>query len=197
MTDDEKLLRRIARSAAKKNAKVKEQHPLFAEVLEADGMLTTPKAEYWRWRRNVANAAENVGTLGNDPAFRGLKWIELLAIERHAATFIPAEDLAAIIQHMRHTYPMPAFGPTVWCGILCGKQYVYRLRVEFRPELVNQWNRDGRTAVPDGSWPPTGWTPPHTPDSFWEMFPYHDAKPEDLPDDGVYEKLQVALMQRP
>ncbi len=186
MTDDEKRRRRHARDAAKKTAKEKEQAGIFAPLVRE----TTVRDEYWRWRFNKARAAENVAGAYYDQAGRGLVWIELHAIERYAARFIPPADMARLIEHVYRVYPMPSYGASVWCDILCGKQIIFGWRVECRPEWVNATNKDGRRSFPADVWPPPDWTPPHkTPAEFWALFPYRDPEPEAHDDGGLAERL--------
>ena len=86
MTAEEKQARRHQRRADKVNAKAREIiGPLFAE----QAPQTNAEAEFWRWRRNIADGVERCeNTVG--VAAHGLKWLKLRAIERMAVDLLGA-----------------------------------------------------------------------------------------------------------
>jgi hypothetical protein len=140
-------LRRAARKAAAKNAKLKAQLPLFLAQVE----LATAEEEYWRWRRNVSRGSENqaVGPEQRIGADRLLDSIQG-AFLRHLAKAIP--QFPSLDAYRWRVYPGSGsgYGSMFWKDVLTGR------RVVLRYEVI-----DGRLIEAE-VWPPEGWTPPFT-----------------------------------
>src|SRR5262245_17444374 len=98
VTPEERERRRHEANAARKNAMLRADVPLFADQLPEH----TADGEYWRWRRNKAEAAERTGYLWG---LRLLDVLRLIAIRRHALRAAGAEAFAKLDAHCRSTYP--------------------------------------------------------------------------------------------
>jgi hypothetical protein len=113
-----------------------------------------------------------------------------------ARDLVPALVAAELAAYIRNTYPMPDYGKSAWANLLSGhSEVVYRYRRECKPELVNQYNRDGVKLVPVAKFPPDGWTPPITREQFWERFPYIAPELGPEPDDGgLFERVMRRIL---
>lgn len=202
-SDDQKAWRRHQRRADRENAKAIAAAGMFADV-PGEVHAVTAVDMYWRWRRNKALAAENCADVTGS-AIRGLKWIELQAIERWAVELLGMSLAVELIAHVRSVYPMPDYGPTVWCRLLSGQyDVVYRWHIKEGPDkTISIRNRDdeeiivnlsGRTLIAEGRFPPPGWSPPITREQFWERFPYREPAPDPEPDDGrLFDRVMAAI----
>lgn len=195
LTDEQKAWRRHQRRAEATNAKARAEAGMFADV---PGEVPTVTADdMWRrWRMNKAMAAENVASVIGQAA-DGLLWVKLQAIERWAIELLGERLAAELIEHVRKVYPMPSYGPSVWANLLSGNyEVVYRYRLEFRPEHVNQYNSDGRRLVVEAKFPPADWRAPITREEFWERFPYKEPALGPEPDDGGLFERTIACLGR-
>lgn len=201
LTPAEKEHRKHERSAARKNAKLAADHPLFVDQLQAEGAFTTPQAEYWHWRKNKAGSYDGGWKYNHafgDRATCGLAWIEVQAIERFAQAFIDPAHFADLVAYVRHTYPMPDYGRMVWAELLTrGTPRVYRWELRFDPARINPNNSDGRYMVPAAGWLAEGAPPPLTREQFDAAFPKEPPPPAPLDDGGLYERLTQALRYNP
>lgn len=199
LTPEEKERRKHERSAARKNAKIQEQIPLYA----SQEPQHTPEGEYWHWRTNKALAVENCSIY--DQGSRGLRWIEIQAIERWAVELVGPEYAAKMTEHVRRVYPMPGYGASVWCGLLTGNTKVEIIdRVERLGSQPFAWVNCNtgepmtttiqKIKMHSTKWPPEGWTPPITREQFYARFPYED-KAIESPDDGGLAELMASIFR--
>lgn len=148
LTEQEKLARRLQRSADRKNAKTQAEIPLFADQLEP----ATFESEKRAWQFNKAyHAGERCSELEGN---RGLASLACNVFRRLAAQHLGAR-FAEVDQYIRATYPSSYWGMT-WKEVLAS-QRKFVLRWE-RVELSN-----GKFKLEEAEvWPPADWRPPFT-----------------------------------
>lgn len=192
MTEEVKTRRRLARKAAKTNAKLAADHPLFVSQLAAEGAFTTEDAEYWRWRKQKAGGTydgkwKTEYRFGN-PAVNGLAWIEVQAIERLAFRLL-GPVAGKLAEYIRRTYPMPDFGRAMWIERLT--------TVKVTPFAYDRTEVAGRiTLTVTDSFPPTDWMPLITREQFDVAIPKFDSEPAVVDDGGLAKLLDAALSRR-
>lgn len=156
------------RKAEAINAKARAEYgPLFADLAEKELKPVTAADVLDARRRAAAFSAEEGGlivTLGNN----GLAWIEVRAIERHAATLIGVETARKIAAKLEETYPL-GYIRGVWFEVLTrAKQVVFEYRRVLAPTSV------GFRLEPGEFWPPEGQGPVMAAEEFHRMFPRLD-----------------------
>lgn len=184
LTDAEKQARQHQRKADRVNAKAKEEiGPLFADQAP---QITATDA-YWHWRRMVAIGVEDRG-VGGTTASEYLNLLRFQTIRRLAEQLVP-EHFAALDAHCMRVYPSTDYWFGFWSEVLVGRKTVtYSWKFVPDPRVTMGW-RKGERMVPDGTFPPEGWTPPITYEALAERFtppPY--LEPSD--DGGAWDRLQ-------
>jgi hypothetical protein len=165
--------------ATKRTETEKAEAGIFAPIVRE----TTARDELWRWRFNVARAAENIGSVGYDQAGRGLRWIELHHIERYARSVLPAEDFAKLQEYERRTYRCVSYGYSFWAEVLSGEK-----RVDLGWTRIDDPTSSlGFRCVPTETIPAAGWQAPLTKAEFYARFPYERPEPEPHDDGGTAE----------
>src|SRR5262245_13828844 len=94
ISPEEKQRRRHQRSAARKNARLQADAPLFADQLPQH----TAEGEYWHWRRNVANCVIHFHQHAG-PAAKAARWIEEQYRDRLARQVLSPERYAQVKAH--------------------------------------------------------------------------------------------------
>jgi hypothetical protein len=192
LTDEQKRWRRHQRRAAKENAKTKEEIPLFADQVPE----RTATDEYWRWRHNVACAAEWGGQCGTTGLAGALGKFTEYWLKRLASAHVSAEMLEQLQAFRVRCYPDGHDdGVSFWMGVLCGQRVVTGYRVAFDPAKITQWNKDGRYRIEEGilQLSPAPWTK----QALWEFMEQGREKPPPVPDNGLAEKVAEVLGKRP
>jgi hypothetical protein len=190
MTAEERERRRLQRSAARKNAKIEADVPLYAEFLPKH----TEKSEYWNWRYNKAGAAENVALL-TTTLLGPLLQFDWWTLRNLGRQHLPEAVWRQLDEYICRTYPSVSYWVEAWKGILTGRRRLpCKLRLEFKPEWVNQWNSDGRRLFEEYQ-PPEDWTPPFTVDQLAAII---EVAPIAEPDDeGLITKLDAIFFRAP
>jgi hypothetical protein len=179
LTAEEKAARKHQRSAERKNARIREDVPLFADQLPQN----TAEGEYWHWRRNKACAAEE--TRGYYNGVNIFQCLQLQRIWKVAFQFVGEEEFVKLDAYSRRTYPCETYWYGFWKKVLSGE------RVEFGRELVKD-RQPGQPAVVCTDW----YEQKHmTSEEFYALFPYQWDDPPAAPDDGGLARLVEKLLR--
>jgi hypothetical protein len=175
LTPEEREHRRHERSAARKNAKLKAEVPLFADQLPQH----TAEGEYWHWRFNKATAAERCAHV---EGLQLLDVLRLLAIRTYALKVAGKEAFAKLDAYCRRTYP-PGHWYGFWCRVLTGE------RIEFGFRRVED-RGDGQPAVVCTDW----YERRHlSREEFDARFPFKDPEPAPVDDGGLAAHVDAVL----
>src|SRR5262245_19048351 len=120
LTPQERERRRHRASAARKNARLRAEVPLFADQLPGH----TAAGEYGHWRRNKAPAAKRTAYVWGCQL---LDVLRLVAVRAYARKATGEEAFAKLDAYCRHTYP-PGYRYGFWCRALTGE----RIELAFR-----------------------------------------------------------------
>lgn len=178
LTEEQKRQRRHARRAAKENAKVREQIPLFADLVPQ----STPEIEHWRWRRNISEGVERISVMQWTNRFD--EWFTIHILEFVARGLIGNDVVFFKLREKCHrTYPSSSYFYQFWKKVLCGE------RVEFSYHKVEN-RQPGQPCVVCDEW----YQHPHmTPEEFYQRFPYKDEAPPGHDGRELWGKLQGIL----
>lgn len=203
MTEQEKAFRRAERKAKKMNDKEIAQAGLFADLPGVVKITTAKELIEVRRRQYVSKAdgtswgSVRFGETWNQP----LEDLKIRAIERLAAGLL-GEWFLDLKTYADKTYPK-------FVGKLGGHEYhrsfwsecltmirpvIIKQHLEFDPARITNYNHDGRYLVVDKVFPPEGWRPPLTRETFQALFPIHDPPLGPEPDDhGLFDKIMTAI----
>ncbi len=170
-----------ARSAAKKNKKLRDDLGMFADQVQA----YTSEGEYWRWRSNKATtfnrSIEHENLLG---------WFQVFAARRLARRLLGETIWAELDAKAKRTLPGYPSGHEhhygFWCDVLTGK------RIELAMEHV-QDRKPGEAAVRCTRWHEHEYM---TADKFRRLFPYQRPEPLGEDDPKLVAWLEQFTNQR-
>jgi hypothetical protein len=124
LTPAEKQARRHQQNADKKNARLREEIPLFVDQVPVE----TAEGERWHWRRNIANGIEH---LHMRHGYHFLTLLHLILIRRFAREAIAPEMYAKLDGYCRRTFPCRyTYDYGFWKRVLTGE------KIEFRMEVI-------------------------------------------------------------
>ena len=180
MTHHKKLVRRAEQKAARKNAKLKAEIPLFADQVPA----STAIGEYWHTRFVKAGAIEGVEELMAD---RMLEQFHAGCLRQLAQRVLPAEAFERLnAEHwVQEAYPV-----MYWTQILTTtKRHVLRYDREVflgpfltkGPKGPDHYSEKVRIIEAE-VWPPAGWVPPFSAEQINDLL--RIAPPLDHPGDA-------------
>jgi hypothetical protein len=139
LTPEQRQRRREEQGAARKNAKLRKEAPLFAGLLSEH----TPETEHANWARNKAEAAERLGFVF------GMQILDECYLRQwllpRFAQIVGASAYAGLIAYCQRTYPSVEFWYGFWCRVLTGD------RIEFKLERVDD-RQPGQPAVVCTEW---------------------------------------------
>jgi len=176
LTTEEKQRQRDEQSAARKNAKLRADAPLFAGLLPEH----TPEGEHWHWRRNKALAAERVAYIAGNQILDELQVCQ--SIRPYAAALVGTEAFAKLDAHCQSVYQSRAYWYGFWRDVLTGK------RVELKLERVEN-RQPGQPAVICTDW----YECRHlSQEEFYVRFPFRKLPPLE----GGFEAEGEAILAR-
>jgi hypothetical protein len=175
-TEAEKLWRRRQQAADRKNARLRDEVPLFADQLPQH----TAEGEYWRWRLNLSEGVERCAYV---EGCRLLGILRLVAVTGFARKALGEVTFARLDAHCRQVYRSPDYWYGFWCRVLTGE------RIELAFARVEN-RQPGQPAVACTDW----YEQCHlSREEFYERFPFKDTDPEPPDDGGLAAQLDALL----
>lgn len=164
LSEEEKQRRRHERSAARKNAKVEKEIPLFAGLVEK----ATADTEFWHWRRNKGLAAENTGHRQGREILDELRICQ--CIRPFVRSLVGDEMFEKLDAHCQRVFQHRSYGYTFWLAVLTGKRIVFGYkRIPVDEEYMKRYPMcGGIRVVEDGVYHHQHMTK----EEFYAKFPY-------------------------
>lgn len=190
LSDAEKARRKIERKLKSLNERALKEVGGPGSIFAAEAKLHTMESAEWHQRRTVAESIERLHYTPAGPAVRGLKKIQLNAIEVAAAEMLGTETFVKLRDFQRRCYgDWLAYGYTFWADALTGEKVIV-----FAWHRIPADNTLGFSAVPSDQFPTPDWVAPMTKAEFYARWPYTDPAEQEMPESvELFERFMHAM----